>query len=79
MSVLNAMLKRCVFRRVLNISRDDAFRIVGGRIFHSVGAAMEKDRSPRVLDDLIPGCWRRIDPLDLRARDGCFTFMSWMM
>ena len=40
---------------------------------------MEKDRSPRVLDVLIPGCWRRIDPLDLRARYGCFTIIRWMM
>ena len=50
-AVLNAILKRWVLRSFLKISGDVAFRIVGGRIFHSMDAAIE--RSPRVLDDLI--------------------------
>ena len=53
--MLNAVLKRCVFGRFLEISGDVTFRIVGGRIFHSVGTAMEKDRSPRVLNDFVAG------------------------
>ena len=77
--MLNAVLKRCVFGRFLEISGDVTFRIVGGRIFHSVGTAMEKDRSPRVLNDFVAGCWRVIVQLDLRPRDGCFTLMSWIM
>ena len=27
----------------------------------------------------VAACWRVIAPLDLRACDGCFTLMSWIM
>ena len=37
------------------MSRDGDFLILGGRRFHSVGAAIEKERSPRVLEDLKEG------------------------
>ena len=48
-------------------------------MFHSVIAATEKDRSPRVLKVLMEGCSRRMALADLRVRDGLFTFISWMM
>ena len=71
------MVKRCVFRRSLKISSEGKLWMLAGSQFHSVGAAIVKDRSPRVVDDLIAGCSRLIELLDLSERSGWrFTFIS---
>ena len=41
-----------------------------GSLLHSIGAAIVKDRSLRVLVDLIAGCSRLIELLDLSERSG---------
>ena len=68
--VSKALVKRCVFRRFLKISSDGELRMLAGSRFHSVGAAIVKDRSPRVVDDLNAGCSRLIELLDLSERSG---------
>ena len=41
-----------------------------GSLFHSIGAAIVKDQSPRVVDDLIAGRSRLMELLDLSERSG---------
>ena len=43
---VKATLNRCVFRRNLKFSRDDAFLIFAGNLFHKVGAATLNAQSP---------------------------------
>ena len=54
----------------MKISSDGELRMLAGSRFHSVGAAIVKDRSPRVVDDLNAGCSRLIELLDLSERSG---------
>ena len=53
--------------------------MLGGRIFYSTGAAKVNARSPRVLEDLIVGCSRRMALDDRRVRLDNLTCMSWMI
>ena len=53
--------------------------MLGGRLFHSTGAAKVNTRSPRVLEDLIVGCSRRTALDDRRLRFDVLTCMSWMI
>lgn len=41
-----AILKRCVFRRRLNVVREGEDLISAGRAFHNLGAQIEKEQSP---------------------------------
>jgi len=43
---VKATLNRCVFRRDLKFSRDDAFLIFAGNLFHKVGAATLNAQTP---------------------------------
>ena len=57
-------------KRFLKTSNDGELQMLAGSRFHSVGAAIVKDRSLRVVDDLNPGCSRLIELLDLSERSG---------
>ena len=53
---VKATLNRCVFRRDLKFSRDDAFLIFAGNLFHKVGAASLNAQSPYDLRRDIGTC-----------------------
>ena len=69
------MRKRCF----LKMGSEGAFRMFGGRRFHSTGATKVKARLPRVLEDLIVGCSRRMALDDRKVRLDVLTCMSWMI
>ena len=46
---LNASLKKCVFRLVLNVSKQEHFLSPSGRAFHMAGAHTEKALPPVLL------------------------------
>ena len=64
------------FQEFLKRRSEGAFRMLGGRRFHSTGAAKVNARSPRVLEDLIVGCSRRMELDDRRVRLDDLTCMS---
>ena len=74
-----AIQKRFGFNRVLKRGIEEAFRIFVGSWFHSTGAAMQKERSPRVFELSMEGCSRRMALDDRRVRLGCLTLISWMI
>ena len=51
---MKAPLNRCVFRTDFKFSRDDAFLISTGNIFHKVGAATLNVQSPHDSETLTP-------------------------
>ena len=69
----NAKEKRCVFNRDLKMLIDGADRMWRGRLFHRVGAATAKARSPRDLKVRLFGMVRRDWPPDLRALGGGYV------
>ena len=87
MCILSVYLSSCgvcdaeevSFSSFLKIGSEWAFRMLGGRRFHSTGADKVKTRSPRVLEDLIVGCSRRMTLDDHRMRLDVLTCMSWMI
>ena len=50
-----ASLKRCVINKDLKRSKLSTRRMSSGRLFHKLGAADEKARSPKVFFSFKPG------------------------